>query len=397
VTSDEVARYEHKQQHNPNDPKHRLQLVKEAVAMANAEGGVIAIGVANDGFRVGVDDACVAALDPELLCDLVDRFIAGDHIELSVRTSPAEQSELRVVEISVPRHPRPPLVFSKGGNYASASGHQEVAFRRGDVYIRKGTKAEVASRNDYLGWISNAVDRERELWRSRVTLIAELPPEAELSFATGSDIPQDEPAAILSRAIPIWKRDPSKLLSGQELATLLLVRESLNPSSDGQALILHSALRRRSTLWHWLGDFMPSVDRVKSLLLDAVGGSDRDKSDAGRSIVEVAAALLGPADYGQVIGALSSSSYTHFREAAHEGADQSHVRSDLKQLRKRLLNGVSLVDASDAELHAVTREHAGVLTTPGRHVADSRELNRVGLEFFARSPLGQVALGYSRK
>jgi hypothetical protein len=389
MAPDEADRYERKRDYDPDDPCHRLQLVKEIVAMANANGGTITIGEAEDHGIVGIDSNAQAALDPARLCDLVDSFIAGEHVELTKRSTPADRADHFLITIEVPRHPRPPLVFTKNGNYLARNGQQANEFRRGDIYVRKGTKAEPATRADFLRWINEAVEIERERWRSRVAFIAELPPDAELSFATRSDVPQDEPSAILTRAVPIWKRDRAKLLSSQELATLLLVRDSLAPDQDGQDLIIHSALRRRATLWHWLSDFMPSDASLKEILVDAIGGSDRDKSDAGASIVDVAALALEPADYQEVITALADSSYAHFREAAEEGTVQTSVVDNLKVFRERPLKGESLVDASDADLRAKTRELAGELVRPGRHTSETRQLNRVGLEVVARSPLGR--------
>lgn len=389
MAQDEVERLERKSDHDPADPKHRLQLVKEIVAMANASGGVIRVGERVEGVRPGISEVVASHLDPARLCDVVDSFIAGEHLELTQSTLPADSVERVVVELVVPRHPRPPLVFTKDGTYRGASGRQETIFRRGDIYVRKGTKAEPAGRVDVLRWIDEAVEAERDRWRSRVTLVAQLPPDAELSFTRGLDVDQDEPAAILSRAVPIWKRDPSKLLSGQELATLLLVGDALAPGADGKELIVQSALRRRPSLWHWLTAFAPTPAQVERSLLAAIGGSDRDKSDAGEAIVDVAALMLAGEAYANVLATLKASSYAHFREAAARGEEQERVLERLRELRLRELAGDVLVDLSDGELRSRTRELATLLMERGRHTSESRKLGRLGLEMIARSPLGR--------
>jgi hypothetical protein len=389
MSPDEVDRLECKGDHDPGNPQHRLQLVKEIVAMANALGGVIRIGETADGARPGIEAAAAIALDPARVCDLVDSFIAGEHIELTQSTSSANTAGFSVIEIEVPRHPRPPLVFTKSGNFQSSSGRQEFEFRRGDIYIRKGTKAEPVARADVLRWVDEAVEAERERWRSRVAFIAKLPADAELSFVAGSSGPQGEPAAVLARAVPIWKRDQSKLLSAQELATLLVARDSLTPDGDGQELIFQSALRRRATLWHWLVDFSPTAERIRQSLLLAVEGSDRDKSDAGGAIIDVAALMLDRDAYKQVVAALGSSSYAHFKEAAAEGRDRGAVLTRLRDLRERAISGEVIADLSDSELRSRTRDLAAELMRSGRHTSQSRQLNRFGLESIARSPLGR--------
>jgi hypothetical protein len=388
MAHDENGVLERKVDYDPSNPSSRLQLVKEIVAMANSHGGTIRIGESDDGRCPGVDDERASALDPARVCDLVDSFIAPEHLELTHQTGPSDEPGRVVVEIVVPAHPRPPLVFTKDGNYRSRNDRQEYAFRRGDVYVRKGTKAERATRADFLTWTNDAVERERERWRSRMSLVAELPPDAELSFTTGNDVPQDEPVAILNRAVPIWKRDPSKLLSGQELATLLLARDGLEPAVDGQRLILHSALRRHATLWHWLSDFSPTPASVADLLIEAIGGSDRDKSDAGSAIVDVAALVLGDSEYDKVVGRLATSTYAHFREAAAVGCDRPAVIDALRGQRAANAGGAVLREQSDFELRTRTRELCAELIAPGRHQSQSRTLRRIGLELFARSRLG---------
>ena len=366
----------------------RLSLVREIVAMANTSGGQIVIGEDDDGAVVGVLGAQAAKLDPARLTDLLDSFTSPEHVEVTTRVELCT-ADRYVVRIGVPQHPEPPVVLARDGNYESAGRKQTAVFRAGDVLVRNGTKAERAKRADYQRWLRRAADSARALLVDRVALIANLPDDATLQIVTDDDS-MDEPSALLSRSVRTWRRDPAKLLSTTELALLLLSVESLSLDEESSALILHSALRKRSTLWHWLTTIEPDVEDLGRILLEAVHGRDRDKSDAGRSIVEVAAVTLDEPTYQELITELAASSYAHFRDAADDGTEASAVRTRLVYTRSQLVGGVDLRELGTAELWSESKDLARTLMHGGRHASESRRLGRIGLEVFSRSPLGQL-------
>jgi hypothetical protein len=381
----ETAVREYKRECDPSRASDRLALVKEIVSFANAGGGDLWIGAADDGGRPGVPDSVLDALDPARLCDLVDGFIAPDHIELIHRAEVSDAEGRQVLVITVPPHHEPPLVFSKDDNYQE-NQRQMCEFRRGDVNVRKGTKAERARRGDYQAWVREAVEHERNLWKSRVALVTDLPSGAQLRIVTAEGEESDEPAPLLDRATRSWVRDSAKLLTGSELVALLLVADDLDFTVHSQLLVVHGALRRRPTLWHWESRFLFTPEATEALLLDAVGGRDRDKSDAGRAITEVAALVLEDGAYARVIAALSASSYRHFREAAERGADKAAVLERLRGERRAIFHGEDLTALSDGELRARSLDTAREMIPAGRHQAESLALGRLGLEMMARAP-----------
>jgi hypothetical protein len=362
-----------------------LALVREVVAMANTSGGQIIIGVDDDGAVVGMQESSASKFDPARLSDVLDPFTSPDHVEVTVSIERTDHAV--IVRVDVPEHSDPPLVLARDGNYQRPGRAQKSAFKAGDVLVRRGTKVERAVRADYQRWLRQAADDARSLLVDRVALIANLPDNASLQVVTDEDS-MDEPTALISRSVRAWSRDPAKLLSATELAYLLLSAQSLTLDDDGQALVLHSALRKKSTLWHWLAAMQPQTEVLRRVFLEAVLGQDRDKSDAGRSMVEVAALTLEASDYRTLIETLADSRYAHLREAAEDGSDVKTVRSRLQITRSQLVGGVDLRDIRTEDLWSESYDLAGILMHGGRHPSASRRLGRLGLELFARTPLG---------
>lgn len=382
----ETESVERKRTIDLDERSDRMALIREIVAMANTSGGEVVVGVDDDGTVVGVSDAIASKFDPARLSDLLDPFTSPDHIEVTILVERLGAGAA-IVRIEVPQHSDPPLVLARDGNYEGSNGKQKSAFSRDDVLVRRGTKVERAQRSDYQRWLRRAADDARSLLLDRVALIANMPDDASLQVVTDEDS-MDEPTALISRSVRAWRRDQAKLLSATELSFLIISAHSMTVDDESAALILHSALRKRSTLWHWLTVIQPRPESLSRIFLEAVDGQDRDKSDAGRSIVEVAALTLTPSDYQALIATLTDSRYAHLREAAEGGANPADVISRLREARSQHTGGHDLRDLTSEDLWSESMELARILMTGGRHTAESRRLGRLGLELFARSALG---------
>jgi hypothetical protein len=266
---------------------------------------------------------------------------------------------------------------------AAKGTHQETLFRRHDVFRRRGTKAERATREDYRSWIAAAVQEENDRWRARVAILESIPAGSTIEVRHPDGATDDDPASVLARAVTSWRTNPAALLSGDELLLLFLARHGLTLDKDRCALLIHSALRRKPTLYFWLAEAAPSATAIKSILLDAVNGTDRDKSDAGRAIIEVAALYLDDADYAEVVSTLAESRYKHFREAAADGADRATPLSRLASYRPVRADGTRCEDYSTEDLPRVAEGLARAIRT-GKQAAASRQLGALGYEYLAR-------------
>jgi hypothetical protein len=382
---DELPTLELKASLDLREKKDQLCLVAEVVAMANAGGGVIRIGVGDDGSEKGIDSATASRFDPATVANLVDSFIGTDHIEITVQRRETLRDRF-VIDLGVEGCDAPPLVISKDGNYHSGKG-QQIEFRKGDVLVRRGTRAARASRSDFLAWTEAACDSARRLLMERVSFVSALPPDAELSVAIG-DIDLAEPKAMLSHACRAWGAEPTRLLGPSELAWLLVGEDELGDLADAEKrLLFQSALRKNATLWHWLALIQPSPSWVEQAVHEAMNARDRDRTDAGRAIVAVSALILAETPYERVTAQLAASRYKHFREAAAAAPDQAGEITRLRDIVTSPVDGESLSKLSENELRSKVIADSRKLVESS-NLAASRRLIRLGLERFRRTPGG---------
>jgi hypothetical protein len=379
----ETNQLELKSSYDPAQRRDQLGLVREIVAMANAEGGEVHLGVEESGERPGLDQASVALLDPARVQDLIDSFIEPDHIRLECRTEAADEADRRVVIIRVSPVTQFPLVFTKPGDFEE-NGESQKVFARHAVYRRRGTKAEPARREDFREWIERAVERENEAWKSRVAVLARLPAGASLEVVTGSEEALDEPAALLRHQTRLFNRRQDALLSKHDLVMIFMARDQLVLRRDEAALLLHSSFRRRPTLYFWLDLIDPSPATIGIILDEVLAASDRDKSDAARSVVEVSALFLGDEAFIAVIERLAESEYKHFREHASDAPDRGTVLDRLASDRDSNLDGIPISEWPDTDLAALTDVLARPMLSAATYDGPSRKLARVGVELYLR-------------
>ncbi len=368
---------------DPEIPADRLGLVREIVAVANSGGGEILLGVVEPGGG-SPRPAGAAFLDAAALTEFVAGYVAPDRVGLTTSVDAADGPDGPVVSVAVNAPMRPPVVFSRAGRYATEKGDVTV-FERHTVVTRHGARTVLASGADHRRWIDAAVRAERARLVRVLTLAASLPPGGSIRVVSEAGEVSAEPRALLDRAVRAWRADPAKLLSRQDLLVLLLAARTLALGGAGGDLILHSALRRRATLWFWVDRIFPDPDRLASVLQDAVAGSDRDPSDAASSIVDLAALLLPPDRYREVLTVLGASRYKHFRDAAATGRDSRRTLRRLARLRNRLVDGVPLRRARESDVAEAAgelgRELLGERTA---NTAASRLLGALGLELMLR-------------
>ncbi len=339
----------------PDDLDHVLVAV---VATANTGGGSLHVEGGADLLPLLVEQLGTIA-DP----DRVDANLRRVGTHLHVQVAPAG---------------RPPFVLARACE----------EFAEHAVVVRDGDDVVPAGRAQHIAWIDEAVRAERQRWRSRLALVSGLPEGAELTVTVGDGPGQDEPSLALAQGLRRFRSDRDDLISSRDLLVIFLAREALTIDDEAEQLLLRSALRRRVTLWHWLAEFEPEPTQVAALLHEAITGRDRDKTDAGRAIVDVSALLLDGDTHAELVEALGSSGYKHFSEAATEGADPAVIQLRLRSVLATTIAGEELRWRSNGELRRRSAIAATELLAEPRRRSVSRLLDRLGLERFARSSSG---------
>jgi hypothetical protein len=318
---------------DPTDEKAKIDLVKNLVAMANAGGGSITFGCTETDVR-GLDPLVLKALDSARLTDLVNRFTPPNSVVLSHEVIVQEDSDRIIVRVNVEVVPYP-VVMTKKGDWKGMQTQKgdRPLFVEGDIWTRHSSKTERVTYEDLRSWIDRARSDERDRMLRNLEKLVQLPEGAEVKVVLPSEIEINTPESILKYATQHRAVNRNYLLSPSALLEVFLLRSTLQPAPEEIALLIASALRRTATLYWWVTLANDSPALILQELESCLIGSDRDKSDAGRMVVELAAIYADDAQFTDLQQRLSESTYKHFREAA--GACQSRTAM-LQQLRKRI-------------------------------------------------------------
>ncbi len=209
----ESQRLDFKQQFDPASPAEWCELIKDIVAMANSGGGVILIGLKNDGSTSGIPPTAGQPVDPAAVDDKLFKYTDQHLPELRVvHTSKGTQE---VVAIVVPRA-EVPIVFTKPGTYAVSDVRQQTAFGRGTVYFRHGAKSDVGTVDDIRTSFERHLATRREEWLGNIRRVVEAPAGALIHVVPAEfNVTQPEQSHVGVRlvhdpaapAVPHWNPD----------------------------------------------------------------------------------------------------------------------------------------------------------------------------------------------
>ena len=185
------------------DPKFLgdwCELIKDIVAIANSGGGVIVIGLENNGDPSVVDVSAVCELDQAEMLDKVRKYAGSRFDGIEVIEAEKAGSRVAILEISASRIP---LVFERVGTYDVGEERQKQknAFSVGSVYFRHGAKSEPGTSDD----LQKAIDRHLELvrheWLDGVRKVVRAPQGSRIAVFDGEVVESDSPNATPIRLV----------------------------------------------------------------------------------------------------------------------------------------------------------------------------------------------------
>ncbi|MFN7987946.1 MAG: ATP-binding protein [Thermoanaerobaculia bacterium] len=212
-----------------------LALIENFVALANSGGGVLFIGVDDDGQPTGTPFTARAALDPAVVVDKVHAF-TGVHFS-GFRLAPAFEDGMPVFAVEV-HAAEIPLVFTEAGSY-TVTGRAKSAFAPGTVYFRHGPKSEPGTTDDLRQAIERRIESVRAAWTAGIARVIEAPPGSQV-FVLPPEMPlSSDPAAQPFRldsdpnapgvvALPIDRTHPNRQRD---------VRDKVNEALPGRCKI----------------------------------------------------------------------------------------------------------------------------------------------------------------
>jgi hypothetical protein len=175
------------------------ELIKDIVALANSGGGVIVLGVEDDGSNSNTSTAALLVHDT---ADITNRISKYTNYQFS-------DFEIIEVERGGKRHPaiivseaEIPIIFTKPGTYDIGAGKQKNAFSQGTLYFRHGSKSEPGNRDDLYNWRNREIIKARKSWLSGIRKVVQAPPGETVTVLSSAETPQKDGAVVHAKIAP---------------------------------------------------------------------------------------------------------------------------------------------------------------------------------------------------
>ena len=184
---------------NLSQPHDWCEIIKDVVAMANAGGGVILIGVDNSGKPTGIDPTPILDVDPAVITDKMYKYTGIHFSDFDISEHLKRGHKVvafRIHAVSIP------IVFVKPGTYQVDDKKQKTAFSVGTVYFRHGAKSEPGTSDDIRKVIERQLDTIRKSWVKGIRKVVKAPPGTQVvTLPAGTEViettsPQETPIRI---------------------------------------------------------------------------------------------------------------------------------------------------------------------------------------------------------
>lgn len=180
----EAADLDFKQAFDPKKAGDWIALLKDIVAFANSGGGVILVGLNDEGkpSRANVD--AMLETDP---ADFINQIHKYTGVQFAgVELAKCEKDGAVLCAIAV-HGSRIPLVFTRPGTYEIAPGKQKTEFSSGTVYFRHGAKSEPGTTDDLRSSIEREIEAVRRSWLEGITKVVKAPTGARIEVRLPDD------------------------------------------------------------------------------------------------------------------------------------------------------------------------------------------------------------------
>lgn len=148
-----------------------IEVFKDTIALANSGGGVILVGVNNDG-KINKEWKNENKIDQ---ADFINKL--KKYIDIQFYNFIFKEIE-RVDGIAfgiIIESSKLPIIFTNPGTYELADKKQKTAFGRGTLYFRHGAKSEPGNNTDIENAFNNELERVKISWLGNIRKVVEAP------------------------------------------------------------------------------------------------------------------------------------------------------------------------------------------------------------------------------
>jgi len=175
----ETDEWDFKRQLDLTDVPCMLEVVKDIVAFANSGGGVILVGIDDDGLVATVDHAGLFEVDPATITNKIYAY-TGIHFHAfefrKVAKGTQDLCAILIGPVDVP------LVFTRPGTYPVQDNKQRTAFSAGTVYFRHGAKSEPGTSDDLRLFMVRHVERVKSSLLEGISKVVQAPEGAHVAI-----------------------------------------------------------------------------------------------------------------------------------------------------------------------------------------------------------------------
>lgn len=193
-----------------------LEIIKDIVALANSGGGILLIGLADDGSPSGAEINGIQSVDPADLTNRIHKYTSQHFSGFEFFECQKEEHDVCAICIAAARIP---IVFTRVGTYEVAEAKQKTAFSVGTVYFRHGAKSEPGTSDDLRTFLERELELTRKSWLEGISKVVEAPAGSRFAILPPEDTPPgpsgalpmrltDNPDAPAYYAVPIDSTHP---------------------------------------------------------------------------------------------------------------------------------------------------------------------------------------------
>lgn len=184
--TEECASVEFKSSFDPDKSGEWLEITKDIVALSNSGGGIILIGLNDDGSPSGADVSALLSIDPADVTNRLFKYTSCQFhaFELCVTSKGGHQIFAICVDGT-----KVPMVFTRVGTYEPEPGRQKNAFSVGTVYFRHGAKSEPATSEDLRNFLDREIESIRHSWLDGIARITSAPIGSRIAILPPEDHP----------------------------------------------------------------------------------------------------------------------------------------------------------------------------------------------------------------
>ena len=341
-----------KEKFDPKSSKDWCEIIKDIVAMANSGGGMIIIGVKNDGTPSQENISPILNIDPAQITDKIAKYTGEQFDNFSIQGADREGYKIAVLQIG---YVSIPLVFIQPGTYDIGEGKQKTAFSQGSVYFRHGAKSEPGNSKDLRESVEIELERIKKSWLGNIRKVVSsppaykafmLPPEVKESDLINAfpirivddpnapayrkiwdDSPYQTPEEIITGALKSWRRDKTSYASESDLWTLYAYRKNLQLDEEKAECLLESSINRHAPFFYW-AKFMSTDHLHEFIYRVAVDG----KYPAPNMALKLAHAIGGKTGFELLEHVSKNCSYSSVKNAAKSLKKTVESKNRLKKV-----------------------------------------------------------------